>query len=88
MCVALVIQHAVRMLHYCHLLPAPLYNIFPHYLINGTIFGKKILEHKMCFDFPLELLFATFIILRRTERDVIKKVYRSSCTVLIILVGL
>ena len=26
---------------YCHLWPAPLYNIFPHYLINGTIFEKK-----------------------------------------------
>ena len=29
--------------------PAPLYNIFPHYLINGTILGgKKITEHKIC----------------------------------------
>jgi hypothetical protein len=26
---------------YCQLCPAPLYNIFPHYLINGTIFEKK-----------------------------------------------
>jgi len=26
---------------YCYLWPAPLYNIFPHYLINGTIFEKK-----------------------------------------------
>ena len=26
---------------YCHLWPAPPYNIFPHYLINGTIFGGK-----------------------------------------------
>jgi len=26
--------------------PAPLYNIFPRYLINGTIFGKKnVIEH-------------------------------------------
>jgi hypothetical protein len=24
-----------------HLWPAPLYNNFPHYLINGTIFEKK-----------------------------------------------
>jgi hypothetical protein len=22
-------------------------HIFPHYLINGTIFGKKVIEHKM-----------------------------------------
>ena len=26
---------------YCHLWPEWLYNIFPHYLIKGTIFGKK-----------------------------------------------
>jgi len=23
-------------------------HIFPHYLINGMIFGKKVVEHKMC----------------------------------------
>jgi len=26
---------------YCHLWPVPLYNTFPHYLINSTIFEKK-----------------------------------------------
>ena len=31
---------------YCHLWPAPLYNIFPHYLINGRIFGKKLRNTK------------------------------------------
>jgi hypothetical protein len=24
---------------------------FPHYLINGTIFRKTVVEHKMCFNF-------------------------------------
>jgi hypothetical protein len=33
---------------YCHLCPAPLYNIFPHYLINGAIFWKKVILHKFC----------------------------------------
>jgi len=33
---------------YCHLWPVTLYNIFPHYFINGMIFGKKVIEHKMC----------------------------------------
>ena len=33
---------------YCHLWPVRLYRIFPHYLINGTIFGKKVIEHQMC----------------------------------------
>ena len=38
---------------YCHLWPARLYNIFPHYLINGTIFGGEGggLKIKMRFDF-------------------------------------
>ena len=34
---------------YCHLCPAPLYNIFPHYLINGTILEKKLLNTKCVF---------------------------------------
>ena len=36
---------------YCHLWPAPLYNISPHYLTNGTIFEWKknyCTEYKMC----------------------------------------
>jgi hypothetical protein len=38
---------------YCHLWPARLCKIFPHYLINGTIF-EKFTEHKM-----LVLIFST-----------------------------
>ena len=45
--VALGIQHAMRMRRICHLWPAPLYNIFPHFLKNCTIFGKKVTEQKM-----------------------------------------
>jgi hypothetical protein len=26
----------------------PDYHIFPHYFINGTTFGKKVTEHKIC----------------------------------------
>jgi len=46
--VALVIQHALRMRHIaiCGLPRSTIF--FPHYLINGTIFGKKVTEHKMC----------------------------------------
>jgi len=49
---ALVGSHANRMrriirshvaIWLCH--------IFPHYLINGMIFGKKVSEHKICIDF-------------------------------------
>ena len=60
---------------YCHLWPARLYNIFPLYLINSTIF-EKFIEHKM-----YVLIFSTtfvrnFFVLRRNERDTIAKVYR------------
>jgi len=47
--VALSIQDANAHAPYCHLWPAPLYNIyifFSHYLINGTIFEKKLLSTK------------------------------------------
>jgi hypothetical protein len=38
-------QHAMRM---CHIVICglPAY-IFPHYLINGTIFKKKVMENQM-----------------------------------------
>ena len=52
---------------------ARLYNIFPHYLINGMIFEKgKLLKMKCFFLFTLQLLSETLLILRRTERDMIK----------------
>jgi hypothetical protein len=65
-----------------------LYQIFPHYLINGTIFGeeKKVIEHKTVFRFSLQLLSETFLILIRTQRDIIINVHRSSCKVPVILV--
>jgi len=34
-----------------HLWPAPFYNIFPHYLINGTIFENSYWTQNVCFDF-------------------------------------
>jgi hypothetical protein len=59
---------------YCHLWPAPFYNIFPHYLINGTIFEKTFLDIKCVFWVSLHLS-ETFLNLRRNERDMIKKMY-------------
>jgi len=35
---------------YCHLWPVFLYHIFPHYLVNSMIIGKKVFENKTCFD--------------------------------------
>jgi len=75
-CVALGIQHAMRIRRIICGLPHST-TFFPHYLINGTIFErkKKVLEHKMCV-----ISFSTnfdwnYLILRRNERDVIKKMY-------------
>jgi hypothetical protein len=42
----LVIRHAKRMRH---TYIAMLYHIFPHYRINGTIFGKELLNIKCVF---------------------------------------
>jgi hypothetical protein len=72
-------------LPYCHLWPARLYKIFPHYLINGTI-KKKLPITKCVVWFSLQLLSETFLILRRIERDMIKNVYWSSRKVHVVLV--
>jgi hypothetical protein len=68
---------------YCHLWPVWLYHIFPHYLINRTIFEewggrKNLLNTKCMFRFSLQLLSETFLVIRRAERD-IKNVFKSSC---------
>jgi hypothetical protein len=78
---AIVIQHPKRMRHIfiCDL--SRLYNIFPHYLINGTIFEKQLLNLKCVFWFPLQLFSETFLILRRIQRDIIINILRSSCEV-------
>jgi len=89
--VALVIQHAMRMRHIfiCGLCGFTTF-FFPYYLINATIFGLNVLidvlNTKCVFWFYLQLLSETFLILRRTERDMIKNLYRSSCKVTVILV--
>jgi hypothetical protein len=66
---------------YCHLWPAWFYNNIPHYLTNGTIFGKHVMDTKYFVWFPLQVLSDTFLILRRNEWDVIKNVYFSSCKI-------
>jgi hypothetical protein len=59
---------------YSRLWPAPLHIIFPHYLINVTIFVKTLLNTKCLFWFSLQLLSETFLIQTRIERDVVKNV--------------
>ena len=52
---------------YCHLWPARLYSIFPHYLKEDTIFEKKKINWstKSANWFSLQILSQTFFILRR-----------------------
>ena len=45
----------------CCFRPVWLHRIFQHYLINGTIFGKKLLSIKyVCFDFPYKFYLKHF----------------------------
>ena len=71
---------------YCNLWPAQLYNIFPHYLTNGMISEKKLLNIKYVFWFYLQLLSVTYLILRRPEQNINKNVYWSPCKVSVITV--
>ena len=70
---------------YWLLWPGWLYQIFPHYLINGMIFRNNLLKTKRVFSFSL-LLSETFLILRKTGQDTIINLHRSSCKVPFILV--
>jgi hypothetical protein len=80
MCVrllAVVIRHANRIISGTVVLssvacPFPL---FPHYLINGKIFGKKVREQKMCVLIFCIHLSDTLLILRRIQRDTIIKLH-------------
>ena len=65
-----------------------LHRIFPHYLINGTIFVKKLLIIKFLFWFSVHILSEIILILRRVRKYVIINVYRFSCKVTCILVRL
>jgi hypothetical protein len=82
--VALGIYHAMCM-RYVVMWSGRLYHIFPHYLVNGTIFGKTLWNIKYLFRFSLQLSSEKFFIVR-TNRNIIKKVYWSSCELSVILV--
>ena len=78
--VSLVTHHSMCM-RYCHLWPVWLYHIFLHYLKSRL--KKKIIERKIIFSVNFAW---KFLILRRTQRDMIISVHRYSCKVPVILV--
>ena len=72
---------------YRHIWPIRFCHCFPHYHINGTIFGEKtVSEHKICHFLSLQMFSKTFLILRRIPRDIIRSVHRSSSKVSVMLV--
>ena len=78
-CVALVIQHAKRIpVLYCHLWPICLLHNFRHCTMNGTIFGKKLLNMKCVFWFCLWLWLGTFYLLRRIQWDIIIIIHKKN----------
>jgi hypothetical protein len=97
MFVALGIQHTMRMLHtvICNLSGS---TIFFHIISQQRheFWGerqkerekKKLLLIKYVFSFSIQVLSETFLILIRSERDIIKTIYWSSRTVPVILVWL
>ena len=70
---------------YCHLRRLWLCHIFPHYLINDKISEKELLNIKRVLFSP-HLLSKICLILRRTERHVIKNMCWYSCKVPIVIV--
>jgi hypothetical protein len=70
---------------YCHLWPVWLHHIFPLYLINGTIFGNKLLNTKCVLCFYLQLLSETFLTVRKIQRDVVINMRTSSYKLSVIL---
>ena len=62
----------------CRFRPLCLHLIFRHYLTNGTIVERNLLNIKYIFWFSLQLLFKSFLILRIIQRDIVINVRTSS----------
>jgi len=78
--VASVFQHAVHMhpIILTSVACLPLYHIFAHSVIKGTICGQTLLNKKCVFWFFLRPLFATLPFIRRIQRHIIN-VRKVSC---------
>jgi len=64
---------------YCCLWPIWLHHVFPHYLVNGTIFGKKVFEYKICV-----LFFSKTFVLNISPSEKNWARYHHKCTLVFI----
>jgi hypothetical protein len=73
---------------YWYVWPVRLCHIFLYYLTNDTILQKEnVLEYKMCvLIFSIIIFSETFLILRRTKRDIFVNVHSSPTKVPVTLV--
>ena len=84
--VALVIQHTKR-IHHIVIVACPAQQYFSTLSHTWHDFREeKLIEHKMCVLISIQILSETYLILRRTERDMVENVYRSLFQVPVILV--
>jgi hypothetical protein len=79
-------QHAVRMRRIVLSVACLTVRYFRTLSHKQHDFHKPVIEHKMCVVIFSTILSETFFILRRTDGDMIKYVYWSSCEVPVILV--
>ena len=84
--VALSFQHAMRVRRLSSL-ACPAVQYFSTLSHKRPDFRKRAIEHKMCPVIFIQLLSEPFLILRRTERDIMKTVYWYLCKVPVILRG-
>jgi len=69
---------------HCNLCPVWFYYNFQQYHINARIFWKDVVEYKMCVLIFSTNFYGSFLIVTRTEQDIIN-VLMSSCKVPVIL---
>jgi hypothetical protein len=62
----------------CAILSSVARRAVPYFSTLSHDFRKKVIEHEMRVLILSEVLSETFLIIRRTERDMIKNVYCSS----------
>ena len=83
--VALVIQHAMYMHHIVICMACLALHHFSTLSHKQHSIGGGIIERKIVFWLSVQLLSETYLILRRTERNMIKNVYCSPCKIPVIL---